>query len=523
MKIAVDTGTAAVVPAYTVPAVELGVAAVVYVGSEPVPAEGLARAVTWAGAAGATDVVLDPPGRVAGGVPAGVVRITPAPFFEERGTMDVDGIGLMEVVVDDGADVPLRRITLYGLRRAGEEDAPELTGGLGGLRLLASTPQPGGGWMPRCVVPAESPPDPMPRALATAAYTGRVLTLPTPLTGPVRLTLVEGAHLEAFAPVAFDLDRLKRQAEYAPRDLVLTGPDGQTLWSMPGPFSTAMPTAETDVRLPLEQALRTRLQDGAPLEAAVTLTGADKSAVQFAFGTPGGALLRTQPGPARVALAGDPAPLDLGGPLDAAAPATATAGVYVRYDGLRVLEEASDAVPSVLEAGPVVRHAPVTRLLPPSALDGWDVARVGLVGRAPEACELEVTLVARRGPQLGAPMGPPGVVRLEAGADVRTAWVELPPRHTTVGAAAVQVTARTGRFYWAGLDAPLVRVVVRDPAPPPQPLRLDGADWLTVDADGVADDAHALPAAAFTGAAPVLDSPLFLTVDLVDLTLRYPR
>lgn len=504
-------------------------------GGEAVPAEGLIRSVRWEGVSGATRVVLDgPSGGSTWNPPKGVARIMPYPTIEELKGLAFKDDGHHKHISNPGKK-PLRRLILKGLKKAGKdepvytsrwdlENKPTLNGKK--LRLLVSIRGSASEeWIPTFAVPEVPRRGVMPAMLLGATFDKSVLTLPYAVSGQIRLSLVENSVIEDFTTVNMQVTEIDGKAEYAPRDLELIGPAGQVLWGMPGPLLLSSPHVDVDVRVHLETALQQALQEGRPLEAALTLKGAEKSTVRFQFNAPSGAVLREHPDVIRVTLAGTPTPLDLGKPLAQVAPTSATADIFVRYDGLRLLDPLVDAMPpdGSPVAGKVVAVTPVVRRLPPTALDHQDVARVGLIGRAPEPCELELQLIHQHGTVPGDPMGPPGILAIQPSSEVGVAWAELPPRSVLVGPAAISVRARRGRFYWASAEQPLVRIAVRDPDPQPQPLFLNDGVLIRVGKEGAKLSGYNLPVAAFADAAPVLRSDLFLTVDVTGLTLRYAR
>jgi hypothetical protein len=171
--------------------------------------------------------------------------------------------------------------------------------------------------------------------------------------------------------------------------------------------------------------------------------------------------------------------------------------------------------------GRVVRGDPVLRALPPLALSGQTVTRIGLVGVAPEPCELSVRLVR---PRSGEPLpGDPAVVRLVASAAVATVWAALPRAASPAEAVAVAVRTTKGRFFWTtdGDDVPRVRIAVLDPRPADRTITLGG---VALPADPTAPHRAGVDlTACFTSSAPLFDSRLFYTVDLSDLTVRYRR
>jgi hypothetical protein len=115
---------------------------------------------------------------------------------------------------------------------------------------------------------------------------------------------------------------------------------------------------------------------------------------------------------------------------------------------------------------------------------------------------------------------------LAAGGGFRTHWAELPPGlDLSRGNVGVSARAARGRFLWASDGArPLVKLAIHDPDPGGRPLRLNGQ---AIHAVRTAEQEHMparnLPPALFRALSPTFDSPLFLTVELSDLALRYAR
>jgi len=161
------------------------------------------------------------------------------------------------------------------------------------------------------------------------------------------------------------------------------------------------------------------------------------------------------------------------------------------------------------------------RALPPAALDGRVVRRIGVVGRAPEDAELEVGLVDA---VTGAALTPAARVSVAAADAFATHWADVPDQPPLSRPASVSVRATSGRFLWVAADHPLAKIAIADPDWPGRAVTLGGVA-LTLP-EGVASShlpGASLPAVAFTGATPMLHSDLFLTVDAADLVLRYAR
>ena len=171
-------------------------------------------------------------------------------------------------------------------------------------------------------------------------------------------------------------------------------------------------------------------------------------------------------------------------------------------------------------AGAVVAGTAVRRALPPAALDGERLGKVGLVGRALAAGKLTVTLLDA---VAGRPLAPPVTVDLIAAQAIRTLWIELADMPPIAGPVAIEARAEGGPFLWMADPLPRVRLAVRDPDPGGRPLLMNGAPLAAIDAVKAARRDIAWPVAAFRASWPEFASDLFLAVELFDLELRYTR
>jgi hypothetical protein len=476
--------------------------------------------VTWPRAAGATRAEVD------------VATLTVGPDLALRTSGDLPLAatdGGFQVTIPAGELV--RALGLRGLARGDVALSSEADLSANGLRLVVS-PRQGGDWgAPLFSVPSVGARGLLPGSLTGASYAAGILALPD-VAGPrLRISLVEGSFPEDFTPVGdMALEAASGTLAVPAVDLRLVGPDEAVVWSMPGPYPAALPEQEIDLRMPLQQALEGALGDGgsASVTVAFRLVAANAASARVRFSGARGALVRTFPGVLPVTLSGDPVslPLPAAPPPAEEVPASATADVSVRYAGLRMHATLSDAVPpSGGAAGSVVGPEPVVRALPAARGSGAPVARVGLVGRTPEGCELSVELVRMVGGGPGEALGPRAVLRVEPSAGLATAWFDL-ARRTVGSEGPVGVAARctNGRFLWAdGPNGPRIRVAVADPDPGGRPVRVGGATLLAVDGPEVHRPAHRLPAGAFISAPPFLDSELFGVVEIADLSLRYAR
>ena len=149
--------------------------------------------------------------------------------------------------------------------------------------------------------------------------------------------------------------------------------------------------------------------------------------------------------------------------------------------------------------------------------------RIGIVGRAPEECELALEFVSVNGGIAGTPVGPPAVLTLTPDNEIRTRWVDVPAGLTLGGPLGLRVRANRGRFFWVTREQPLARVAIHDPNPGGRPLFLGSTRLKEIVETESHEPAFRFPVAAFRNVAPALRSDLFMTVDISDLTLRYAR
>lgn len=479
-----------------------------------VPADGLPVRVQWPAAAGATEARVDEAG----------IGLGPSALEENLGSLPVSVEGHDRLVtVPSGTRV--RALTLGGLKTDNGTPAPSEAQLSGQARRLAVTVEAGGpAPAPQHAVPACPARGMVPASLTGASYASRVLRLPDVAGSRIRLSLVEGSFPEEFSKRAMALDSASGLGVRLPRNLRLLEPDGTTaVWQFPGEMPDGTPELAVDLRTSLTKLAASALGAGQPLDFTYRLRADGPARVTFRSGGARGALLRRFPGVLAHALAGDEAALALAGPaLAAERPSRVRADLGVRYEGLRILDTVSDQVPAAAGdvGGLVVEAAPALRAFPPRAFDALAPARLGVVGRAPVECEISVFLVELDG---GAPVAPPGVVRLAPSTALSTVWIELPAMAPPARPLACAVRATHGRFFWAAGTRPLVRVAVADPDPGGRPVLVNGQALVAMTDAVIVRRAHALPAAPFRNAPPRLSSDLFVSVDLADLTLEYAR
>jgi hypothetical protein len=416
----------------------------------------------------------------------------------------------------------IRSISLDGLARTHGDDDPTAlanAGDLDGDHRLTLGPS---GEPPRFAVPAVGGTDVVPGSPGGTGFSNGVLSLPDLAPGKLRVAVVSGDP-GSFAPVNdVVLGNPGATGVRYPTGPQITDPDGAVVWASPRELLPGSPALYVDLKMAVQRALAQKLKSKAPLRATFKLTTSDPARVMAGDLVVSGALLWPFRGVTRTTLIGDPVALALPQSPAIDASTRVVADVTARYDGVRLLAQVSDPLPpNNALRGRILGAEWRTAALPPDGLKGQTVARIGLIGRAPEPCEVSVRLVR---PVSGDPLAiAPAVLRLDPRAEIHTVWFSVPPGTPIREPVSVAARATRGRFYWAtdGNDKPLVRIAVVDLQPAAalrvvklggKPLSLGAEHQTTVDLT-----AH------FPSATPVVESDLFYTLDLSDLTFRYLR
>jgi len=334
------------------------------------------------------------------------------------------------------------------------------------------------------------------------------------------LSLVKGDNPSNFDGQATELASVDVTTETPANNAKLVGPGNTTIWQTPV-FDPGAPDATVDLRAPLEAALNQQLAKQQAPQATFTLSADAPAQVYLTVSGPTGALLRTEKGVTSTSVEGDPATLKLSGPLGDEIPASVTGDLTVKYEGIRILESASDALPgsSDVISGAIVGAGGTLRTLPPKALGQQKPAKVGVYGRAPEDCELSIEFVRMVGNDAGETLAPPAVLQVKKSDAVTSYWVPVPKGTQISGAAAVRVRANKGRFFWAdhaGGEG-ILRVAIFDPDPGRRPLLLNGNHLLDISANAVNQRGFSFPPSCFHISLPVFTSNLFLVVECADL------
>lgn len=396
------------------------------------------------------------------------------------------------------------------------------------LRLTVALPDPRGGFgAPTFAVPAVGGRSGVtPASLTGASFEGRVLTLPEPAAQRVRIALVTGDPGDFSAAGEVGLSKVSAVVTRYAKALSLTA-NGTTLWEFPQELLPGAGSQAIDFKPGLKKVLLDAVKAGTPPVATLALDAAQSASVRITGPRISGALVRTLPGTIRTVVQAARTPLALlptgAAPLLLDASAAIVAGLTVKYDGMRLVPELSDAVPEGASGGLVVGQDGARVALPPESdvLRRLRLARVGLIGRAPEPCELSVRLVS---PLSGHPIHDrPVVVQLQPSPGVSVLWLVIDER---IAAQPLAVAARAtrGRFFWAtNTDGrPLVQVAVEDPDPPDRTVRLGGR-VVASSIEPTHRPGVSITAAFGSTTTPNFETTLFVTIDLSDVTVRYAR
>src|SRR5439155_303203 len=204
-------------------------------------------------------------------------------------------------------------------------------------------------------------------------------------------------------------------------DLKVTDATNATVWVHAGVL-----TSQTSVDLSgaAQRSLGQSVKKGGALATGFKLSAGTPTTIRLRRRAPVGFLVRSAPGTLKADLEGEPVTLGLGDPLANEIPASVKAIVVLRYKGIRLLESVADVLGA---AGPVsgmvVGAEPVRRDLPPGALTGLSVARIGVIGRAPASATLSALLVDQL---TGQPLGRAATAKVTAAASFSTVWLALP-------------------------------------------------------------------------------------------------
>lgn len=501
---------------------------------------GHTHAVTWAPASGAAKAEIS----------QASIRVGAAAIEAPQLLSTIIGSSQVDITV--GSARAVRTLKLNGLKwknpvnPAAKEIALRNETDLNsqGLKILISTLGPKGDFSPVFTAPEVAAKGVFPASFTGSTYDNDTITFSAPVQSTkLRLQLVKNTFPDDSNAQPILLTSVNGTYLTLPQNLKLTAEDGTVLFSLPGEYSLSSPDSTISLIQPLETQLQKKLDGNldnnlnnkVPITTALTLSADGDTQAQVLYTGVKGYLVRTFDGVTKTALNGDGVSIKLNAapPLNSEPPNRATADLEVRYLGVKLLETLSGEVPGNAGnvSGIIVSSNRVVRALAPTVLLGKRVARVGIVGRAPQPCELVLDLLDMTGAIQGPALLKPRVLPIEPSQILTTHWFdieedELDTVNIQVG---VGVRVNNGRFFWVSLsDTPLVRIAVYDTDPGTEPVKIGGSvlvsgSLLNNPENKFFAAGADLPAEVFAGEAPFLSSNLFVTVDLGDLTLRYAR
>lgn len=427
--------------------------------------------------------------------------------------------------------VHLSSLSLQGFTYipSGESEAISFTASSSSY-LVVAIPNDQTTWLPIYSIPHISK-ESTPRQYAGASFSGNSVSFPRDMqpTKKVRLSVIKNFSKDNEEVLSSTISSVSARTKNLPIDLNLKNDtDNTILFEHKGIFLNDMPEVVFDLVNPAQTAFDKQLAQQKSFSFQYTLQAKNNTAFQYASTTVKGALLRTFKGVSSAVLKGEAAELSIDlsrAELDTEQPAKATADLTLTYEKLRILDRLNDDVPLTRGDvnGLIVSDEGVCRVLLDAEIANYPIDRIGIIGRAPEACELSLSLLPKQGETMGAPLTAPGVVQLDASTEIQVIWISLPQAITHEGALVVNLRANSGRFFWVTNPDPGIKVVVQDPKPNGGEILINDRILKKLDVERIHLPQVSIQADLFADKAPVLSSLLFVSIELSDLTLRYSR
>ena len=420
--------------------------------TEPVDVtpDGHTLSTTWRGVAGATGVRID----------RGRVVVYPTTSGSGR------SIGVAAAAHNDATYIDVispepgtlvRSLTIPNLRvheEGREEPRAVATEGLGEFRL-AVAPLVNGAWQaPVVAVPEIGGVGAIPAQLTGGSFSGSVLSLPDLAGDRFLVTVVKGGAPEEFAAQMINHGDVVAHAAPGPLGLHVDGPDGNELYARGGPIVN---TETVDVKAALQRHVGAAVTElsgpGDTLTATVTVRSDRRG--QAAVGLDVSGVIERKVGDRLSAESlGEALTIDVPAPHPGRPARHTTADITVTHHGA-ALHPLSDPLPTTDAnlGGPVVSDTAVVRALPPQALAGEQLARVGVVGWPRSDCELSLRVLGRT-----------ATVTDIAAAVGRSAptvtWFVFPEPIVVDAPVELALTATRGSFAWVADPEPLLRLAV---------------------------------------------------------------
>lgn len=445
-----DVGVGAGAEVAVTAGIDVAVAGVALAEPVELTPDGYQRTASWRGVAGATGVridrarlTVDPTtsgvGRSLGVAAAAHGEVTAIDVVSpEPGTL-VRSLTIADLLVhEEGRDEP---------RRVDAE-------GLGGFRLVVAPVVGGAVQAPTIAVPELGASNALPAQLTGGSLSGAVLSLPDLAGDRFWVTVVTGDAPQDFVAALVSHGDVVLHAAPGPVGLHVDGPDTSELYSRAGALTG---TEVVDVTAALQRHLGAAAgQLGGPddtLAATVTVR-ADRRGAASVHLFVAGVVERRVEERLTAEATGSPVTIALPPPHPGRPAQRTVADITVIHHGA-ALHPLSDPLPTADAGlgGEVVADGAVIRVLPPQALAGEQLLRVGVVGLPLTDCDLSLAV-----------LGTTAAVSGLAAAVGRTAptvvWFEFASALIVEAPIELALTATRGTFGWVADPQPLVRLAV---------------------------------------------------------------
>lgn len=466
--------------------------------------------------------------------PAAVETLTSFSFNKHNNIVDIN-IGEAKAI---------RSFKLYGLTGGASNASLHSSNNINdhGLKLLVSVAGANGAFTPIYSVPEVPAKGVFPGSYVGASFKNDTLSFNTPLqTSTIRLLLVDKNFPEATTRQNISISSLQGTYMSLPHQLSVDldkGSENETsLFSFTGSMSLQMPAIKVSFAQQLfntfQQKLDAQQEDNlTPIESVLNLSSTSSDGNNDAFAAvlinpPEGYLLREISGIHITVLEGETKNLniDTEQTLAAEQAASVIGDIKIQYNGIKILPDLSSniPVPTGNIQGQVVSHNAIIKKLPPLALENQSIARIGIIGRAPEDCELALELLDMSGGIEGSVLPGPIVLKLSGEKKIQAHWFKIDKQAPFNLPLGIRLRCNSGRFYWAASPESLIRLAIYDIDPGNEIIKLNDQNIANGSQLPLVDQKHTFPPEQFRHSLPKIHSNLFLTVEIADLTLRYAR
>lgn len=433
-------------------------------------------------------------------------------------------------VLDFGQDITLVKVIMNNLRIPNGADGYTIIGTAGelqnqGLRLILSISDNAGNFIPYFTAPALGPRGMLPPALLPAEFDNFMFSVTGIKSRKVQISLVEGSVPEAFIPRTYFVDSMVMYALFGSSDIEVIDPNGDILWSFPGEMPMGTPPMSVDFRFPLEAALNKTIENNESPSVSFSIRGKEDTQVNLWKNNINGHLVRTYPGIHTTILEGAPVSMIDFDSLPPEKPSEVKGDLTIQYNGIRICPMVNGQVPKEPSSvtGTIVTNEEIIRNIPRAAYEGFPIARVGIIGRAPVQTSLALQLnIVKNNVPCDAVLSEM-VVDITASEKFQIYWFEIPRQENTTQPLCISLKTYTGRFFWLKQQELCVKLAVYDDNTSNIPVFINDKPLAEISEKKMDVKAYSFPKEQFMNTAPVLQSLLFVTIDISDIELRYAR